>query len=651
MRPLSSYLRYWFRHRSRMFERLSECRLRNGRALALLIFILGCVSCAQGEEPRSGVPVPLPSLDSPASEIWSGIDSPPNLDLIGASQRLRGVAPSTTPAGLPAVSPQIGSSEEFWIIEIEPVRRFSVNAVLKDITPHALWYSDSSIQVSDEAIRASAQEFESTIYPLLTSTLGFQDKDVPMLTILNSSFRGASGYFSSRDMYPTSVYPFSNQRPMLYIHAGALRPGTRGYNSVVSHEFQHYLHWLADPNEESWINEGMSVWTEELSGFKPGIDRALSQNADIQLTFWDADPSSSTPHYASAYLFMRYLAQRYGGSRVMGTLMKESADSIDGINDFLAKLGHSDRFTNVFAQWVAANFLDSKPGTSGHYDDSPVKVRATATVRSGESLSSKVHQFGARYYEIGNIRPETIIRFAGEPANKLIPAQPKSGSFQWWSNRGDFIDSTMTREFDLSGVSSATLVFSLWYDTEDKWDYGYIEASPDGGHTWKIMQGSHITVDNPVGNAFGPGYTGISGGGNASAWLDERVDLTSYAGGKVLVRFEYITDEAVNLNGVAVDDIRVPEIGYSTDAEHGDDGWIRDGFVRTDNFVPQEYLVQAIVFYQGGEVRVVPVQLDRMKVGSLGVNSLGSGVERVVVAVSGAAPITTETAPFTLSVE
>jgi hypothetical protein len=37
----------------------------------------------------------------------------------------------------------------------------------------------------------------------------------------------------------------------------------------------------------------------------------------------------------------------------------------------------------------------------------------------------------------------------------------------------------------------------------------------------------------------------------------------------VQLRFEYITDAAVNGEGLLLDDIRMPEIGYQTDFEAG----------------------------------------------------------------------------------
>jgi bacillopeptidase F (M6 metalloprotease family) len=208
------------------------------------------------------------------------------------------------------------------------------------------------------------------------------------------------------------------------------------------------------------------------------------------------------------------------------------------------------------------------------------------------------------------------LEFRGEATTRLVPITAHSGRYQWWSNRADSSDMTLTRAFDLRGLSSATLRAWLWYDLEGGWDYAYVEASTDGGDTWKILPGRHTTTWDPSNQSFGFAYTGPSGShspdaAGAAQWIEETVDLSAFAGRQVLLRFEYITDDAVHHSGLCVDDIRIPELGYSYDAERGDDSWVAQGFVRTDNTLPQHYLVQVIrldgtasvqrVFIEGAE--------------------------------------------------
>src|SRR5439155_7993591 len=113
---------------------------------------------------------------------------------------------------------------------------------------------------------------------------------------------------------------------------------------------------------------------------------------------------------------------------------------------------------------------------------------------------------------------------------------------------------TLTRALDLSGVGSATLNYSVWFDLEKDYDYGYVAVSRDGGTSWALLAAPNMTTNNPSGANLGAGYTGLSGGGTVAQWLDESIDLTPYVGGPILLQFIYLTDDAVTHTGLALDD-------------------------------------------------------------------------------------------------
>ena len=116
----------------------------------------------------------------------------------------------------------------------------------------------------------------------------------------------------------------------------------------------------------------------------------------------------------------------------------------------------------------------------------------------------------------------------------------------------------LQREFDLSGVKNATLKYWTWYDLEKDWDYAYVSVSEDGGQTWKLLKAPPMTDSNPTNANYGWGYTGKSGGGDRAEWIQESIDLTPYAGKKIVVAFDVINDLAVNRPAFAVDDVEVP---------------------------------------------------------------------------------------------
>jgi bacillopeptidase F (M6 metalloprotease family) len=254
-----------------------------------------------------------------------------------------------------------------------------------------------------------------------------------------------------------------------------------------------------------------------------------------------------------------------------------------------------------------------------------------------------VHEYAARYVAL----PQAAVHltFSGPTTQRIIPADAHSGHATWWSDRVDGLDSTLTRTVDLSSATKATLSFWSWYDIEPDFDYAYAAASADGGQTWTTLKTEATTADDPNGNNLGNGMTGRSGGGSKPAWTKQSTDLSAYAGKKILLRFEYVTDAALNFDGFALDDVTIPEIGFTDDAER-DNGWTANGFIRSSNVVTQRYVVQVIRF---GAVPTVERHI--VDNGTLELDVDGSKDRKApILAVTGIAPRTTQPIAFTVSV-
>jgi immune inhibitor A len=163
---------------------------------------------------------------------------------------------------------------------------------------------------------------------------------------------------------------------------------------------------------------------------------------------------------------------------------------------------------------------------------------------------------------------------------------PAAGENQWWSTKGDDIDTSMTRTVDLTGKTSASLDLQSRYDIELDFDYLYVQASTDGGATWQALDGTvnGQPFSRDADNA--PAITGSTGG----EWLDTHVSLDSLAGKTALLRFRYKTDGAVAENGFFADEIAITADGapvFTDGAESGANGWTLDGF-RTTKAVETE---------------------------------------------------------------
>jgi hypothetical protein len=572
---------------------------------------------------------------------------PPPRDLFELALRLRpGVdgpvsrTVESAPGGY-----EVGHTDTFSVNDLIEHRAYTITATVKLVSDNAYWYVDDSIEVPNDDLQRAADAFENDIHPTLTHDIGDVwnpgvDND-PRLTVLHTPLRAVAGYFGSSDEFPRATHPQSNQREMIYMDGSRLRPGSRQYLAVLAHEFQHAVHWNLDSGEDSWVNEGMSEVASELAGYSPSFVQNFLRRPDTQLNYWPDEPGATPPHYGAATLFLAYLGEHYGGFENLGDLVSEPLDGVKGIEAYLSD--YDTTFKEVFKDWVIANYLDEPEGPYG-YSRRDVSVTSVDVMEDYGDTSGSIPQFATRYIDLRLPEGDAVLTFEGGTQVSQVDTECHSGRTCWWGNQGDSIDSKLTREFDLSGMDSATLEFWTWYSIEKDWDFAYVEVSTDDGGIWTILEGQHTTDENPVGNSYGHGFTGVTGG-----WVQESIDLSPYTGGKVLVRFEYITDDAVYRDGFVIDDIAIPELGYFHDTET-DGGWHSEGFERIDNVFPQDYFVQVIEMGSDGTSTVRDMQLDGQRAGTLRINGFGSELEHAVVVISPATLDTHQNASFSLDV-
>ena len=540
-----------------------------------------------------------------------------------------------------------GREDEFWLVDMNELEIYQSRFELRLVTPHAYWYVEDGQRVQQSALERAAAAFERVIYPRVTAYFGQEwtpgvDND-PHLNIVHGDIRGVAGYFSSADEHPVSVYPRSNQREIIYINSNILRVGSDYYLGVLAHELQHAVHWNYDTSEDSWVNEGLSELAVSVAGGSPSSINRFMRFPTVSLVHWPTNHANIISHYGGASLFMHYLAEHYGGEEDLRLLLTEPADSIAGIDAYLAKAGYDATFHDLFQDWIVANFLDEDRGLHG-YADLQVLVRPSRVMNEFAELERVVPQYGADYIEIapGLIDQPLRFRFEGEAENTLLPTNvTESGC--WWSNAGDSIVSSLSRSVDLRGLVEATLTYQVWHSVEEEWDYGYVQVSDNQGRHWDILETPNTSPANPIGIGFGPGYTGESGG-----WLNETVDLTAYAGKEIMLRFQYVTDDATHGIGFCLQQIEILEAGILADAM----GWQPTGFILTDNRVRQRYIVRIIQKGEANRVTAITLAPDGSGalVGEVVVDQY-PGLKRLVVAVAGMAPGTMQKAPYRLTVE
>jgi immune inhibitor A len=153
---------------------------------------------------------------------------------------------------------------------------------------------------------------------------------------------------------------------------------------------------------------------------------------------------------------------------------------------------------------------------------------------------------------------------------------PASGSKQFFSGSGDDLANTMTTDVDLTGKTGGVLTAKVRYAIEKGYDYAYVQASTDGGSSWKALDGTIGGTAIPDDASGNPGIDG-----EQASWADLDVPLGAYDGQKIKVRFLYKTDGGAAEAGLFVDDLAVEAGGETllTDgAEAGGPAWTFDGF-------------------------------------------------------------------------
>ena len=460
---------------------------------------------------------------------------------------------------------------------------------------------------------------------------GGQNIDILTYNIVDEAFfnpdavQFAIGFFSStfQEEFNRNIFFLDSLAWSYGLGADAVVPYT--IEGTFAHEFEHLIMNDHDADELSWIDEGLAELAIYLNGF--GHDGGavvyyLAFHRD-SLTAWD----NFLADYGASYLFQLYLLENFG-ERSHGVwdntwtrgMVDEPANGIAGVE---AQTGAD--FKDLYDSWIMANLQDrpdveARGGFPMGYDEIDLRPfvdpdYGTMSIRQaikqiygadvngnlplsryfGGATSGTVEfplgtaePYSAIYKSYGGARPSISINFRGESESGVMPPD---GTHEVYSGSGALLEDRM---LSLDTPVGGTLTFQTWYQIEDEWDYGFVEASTDGGATWTKLTGSITqTSTNPNlstawANALGDAassdkvITGDSGG-----WVEATFDLPAASG--VLVRFSYYTDEFFEERGWFIDEVQVD--GVDESFEGGAPGWDLDGWSITTGLFENDWVL------------------------------------------------------------
>jgi immune inhibitor A len=171
-----------------------------------------------------------------------------------------------------------------------------------------------------------------------------------------------------------------------------------------------------------------------------------------------------------------------------------------------------------------------------------------------------------------------ILKINLPDVEKKPPTQPFTGKYSYFSTMGDNLNTKMTSEtIDLSGVSKATLSFDTWRKIETGYDYLYVNVIDTATNEKKEIKAYDDETDGK--------------------WVNEELDLSAFAGKKIQLEFNYVTDGGLALDGFYVDNITVTGDGQKLFEDGAEDQPKFDlsGFKRFDGsgtMHPNYYLVE-----------------------------------------------------------
>ena len=433
---------------------------------AILAVLLVAVASGQ---PLSVVP------EEPGTPHW--VDGTPTLSRL--------FPPGTTPVRIPTAPAQgvapkfdVGHKRNFFAFDFTTSKQYTVAATLRAVGDMSYVYVEDAEwngRVSQNGVDRTVRSFERDtpgdpsrgIYQIEVDAFGPPpdiDNDARIVLLLldirdnfqppTGSF--VAGYFTSVNQQVGNIRDprwgvafQSNETEMVYIDVNPLDVTTNTAMGILAHEFQHLIHFAYDPAEETWVNEGAADFAMFLCGYAPTSHiTQFEAEPSVSLVEWPNGIGSSGPYYGSAYLWMLYLYEQYGGLNTLMRIVQSPQHGVTGVETVLNVEGFGAPIEEVFGDWRAAVAADDDNLEGGRYGIRNARVRVT----SRPHLAYPVSQ-----------RRSTLDGWSGHflefrsPSGDPLPLQVDLTADERWRDAFD-LRALLFRGSDLIGVRNVSQV-------------------------------------------------------------------------------------------------------------------------------------------------------------------------------------------------
>ncbi|MDN7241857.1 immune inhibitor A [Planococcus sp. N028] len=447
-------------------------------------------------------------------------------------------------------------------------------------------------------------EFDSNIYPKATDFFGTPDQ----LDGSNATVPGMVGlpedYYEGSDKvimlvdnvqdegwndpsYPFFVAGFFWQTLENYTDRNIITIDTNSWETRLEstffgttiHELQHLIHADNDGAEETWLNEGMSTFSEYLGGYghSEGSINFYLDHPENSLVNWDEHGTAKTgpetiADYGQVYLFTLYMYDKFGQEFIRELAVDGESQGMASVDKVLQKYGTNKTFIEVYQDFMTALTLDNSNVDSAYNIDSidlrklPVGTAGAVRGKTVDFEKAKTFEkegvpaWGGDFKEFNFGKDVRGLKFDGAdflPLQWETVADPLNASAQvLHAKTGDEADQALIFGATVP-ADNAVLTFDHYYDIEEQWDFGMVQVSTDNGETWKSLENENTRSDvvaegYPTIKENVPGFTG-----HKLNWSTEKFDLSAYAGQEVLVSFRNLTDWGHNDKGWFIKNIQL----------------------------------------------------------------------------------------------
>jgi len=322
-------------------------------------------------------------------------------------------ARSRISAAIASVPPAVGSKRTFDVCATTACDSFvSSTATAKLVGQRVAIYLDDQTPnaYTQAALDSVGSLFDSHLYPIDTTAFGREsdlDNNGVVIVLLTPAVNRLSpncnaagsvilGFFFGLDLLPGQAH--SNAGEIFYgVVPGSITPGctipeseaVHSLPPVFIHEFQHMIsfnqHVLVrgGTSEDTWLNEGLSHFAEELGGEQvpdafcaPAFPNCASQfnggNIENAYSYLDdpdssflVEPGSSSgtlPERGANWLMVRWLGDHFATTEPQATELTRALVQTNRLGAANVQAVTGETFSTLVSQWQLANYLTNLPG-------------------------------------------------------------------------------------------------------------------------------------------------------------------------------------------------------------------------------------------------------------------------------------------------